>query len=98
MTIEGSSGKEIDPEMTFEKARQNQALTWADMDALRQEILAENISEDLALIISELIRANKRYRNALEFYASFENYVWQNDEFSPAIEGDCGDIAREALK
>jgi hypothetical protein len=49
------------------------------------------------LQIYRLNQENRKYKKALEFYASFENYIGQ-DSFSASIDVDCGEIAREALK
>jgi len=84
--------------MTTEGEQENnKAPTWQDIQDLKKEFESDKIANELSILIAELTRANAKYRTALEFYASFENYIGQ-DSFSASIDGDCGEIAREALK
>ena len=105
MTIEGSSGKDIDPEMTFEKVRQNQHPTWADMQKIAEECYNANKNgkfeisakiEDVNKLIHDLIDANFKYKTALKFYADENRY--REGAYGSNVGNDKGYVAREALK
>ena len=46
----------------------------------------------------KLMEQNKRYREALEFYADSKNWLPQNDDVLSEITMDYGSIARKALE
>ncbi|MFF0653651.1 VWA domain-containing protein [Bacillus velezensis] len=50
--------------------------------------------EDIKLLQAE----NKRYRNALEFYANVTTYTNEFEDCPPAVELDGGQTARKALE
>jgi len=62
------------------------------------EWTVDDVQAYYELRLSSLMRLTEKYKTALEFYADEEKYHYQSDDFYPAIEGDQGDIAREALK
>ncbi|PAE75137.1 MULTISPECIES: hypothetical protein [Bacillus amyloliquefaciens group] len=64
----------------------------------RQQEVAVNqfrqAQEDIKLLQAE----NKRYRNALEFYANETTYTNEFEDCPPAVELDGGQTARKALE
>lgn len=73
----------------------------------RQEIIEENKRQQEVTVIQfqqaqeeiQLLQAeNKRYRNALEFYADETTYTNEFEDCPPAVQLDGGQTARKALE
>lgn len=82
-------------------------LEQAELTVKQQEIIEENkrqqevtvnqfrqAQEDIKLLQAE----NRRYRNALEFYANETTYTNEFEDCPPAVELDGGQTARKALE
>ncbi|TNU61820.1 hypothetical protein FH505_18360 [Bacillus velezensis] len=64
----------------------------------RQQDIAANQFRQAQKDIKLLQAENKRYRNALEFYADDTTYTNEFEDCPPAVELDGGQTARKALE
>ncbi|AKD30075.1 hypothetical protein AW02_019250 [Bacillus velezensis NJN-6] len=64
----------------------------------RQQDIAANQFRQAQKDIKLLQAENKRYRNALEFYADDTTYINEFEDSPPAIDMDWGDVAKIALE
>ncbi|TKZ16957.1 hypothetical protein FAZ22_18075 [Bacillus velezensis] len=64
----------------------------------RQQDIAANQFRQAQKDIKLLQTENKRYKNALEFYANETTYTNEFEDCPPAVELDGGQMARKALE